>query len=144
MTVFCTRIQDSKDVRELLKRSNVSDQALADFADEAATSCSGLQNPEIVRNHRGEKDVALFDFTTMHESENASRIVERRGKKLLLCVAGDTLLQVLLYKIACAELYKQRIHVYTLVIIYSSKFFECKFYPLIFLTAAILAIRDRL
>ena len=54
-------------------------------------------------NHRGEKDVALFDFTTMHESENASRIIERKGKKLLLCVAGDTLLQVCIREILGLE-----------------------------------------
>ncbi len=77
-----------------MTRSNVDDEALADYAECAAVICSGLPDPEVVINHHGKRDVALFDFTTMHESENASRILERRGKRLLLCVAGDTLLQV--------------------------------------------------
>lgn len=99
MILLCTHThshtpQDNKDVQELLKRSNISHDALASFAEKAAISCSGLQNPEVVINHHGEKDIALFDFTTMHECENASRIIERQGKKLLLSVAGDTLLQV--------------------------------------------------
>lgn len=46
------------------------------------------------RNHRGENDVALFDFTSLFASENAARIVERKGKKLLLCVVGDSLVEV--------------------------------------------------
>ena len=43
---------------------------------------------------RGEDDVALFDFTSLFASENAARIVERKGKRVLLCVAGDSLIEV--------------------------------------------------
>ena len=43
---------------------------------------------------RGEDDVALFDFTSLFASENAARIVERKGHKILLCVAGDSLTEV--------------------------------------------------
>ncbi len=93
-TGFSCIIQDSKNVRELLKRNNVDSEALADFAELAAVTCSGLPDPEVTMNHHNQKDVALFDFTTMHESENASKILERKGKRLLLCVAGDTLLMV--------------------------------------------------
>ena len=49
---------------------------------------------EFEKNHRGENDVALFDFTSLFASENAARIIERKGKKILLCVAGDSLLEV--------------------------------------------------
>ena len=49
---------------------------------------------EFEKNHRGEKDVALFDFTSLFASENAARIIERKGKRILLCVAGDSLLEV--------------------------------------------------
>lgn len=46
------------------------------------------------KNHRGENDVALFDFTSLVKSENAARIVEKKGKSILLCLAGDSLLEV--------------------------------------------------
>ena len=54
----------------------------------------GLSNLEFEKNYKGENDIALFDFTSMFASENASRIVERKGKRLLLCVAGDSLIEV--------------------------------------------------
>ena len=38
--------------------------------------------------------MALFDFTSLFASENAARIIERKGKRILLCVAGDSLLEV--------------------------------------------------
>ena len=80
----------------MLKKENIDQKSLESFALEAATVWTGLDAEEVEfeKNHRGEKDVAVFDFTTMHSSENASRIIERKGKKLLLCIAGDTLLQV--------------------------------------------------
>ena len=66
------------------------------YAVDAATfSTKGaLGDLEFAKNHKGEKDIALFDFSTMYISENASRIVERKGKRLLLCVAGDSLIEV--------------------------------------------------
>ena len=39
----------------------------------------------------------MFDFTSMHAAENASRIVERKGRRLLMCIVGDTLIEVSLY-----------------------------------------------
>lgn len=54
----------------------------------------GLNNLEFEKNYKGENDVALFDFTSMFASENASRVVERKRKRLLLCVAGDSLIEV--------------------------------------------------
>ena len=63
--------------------------------DAATFSTKGaLGELEFEKNHLGENDVALFDFSTMYMSENASRIVERKGKRLLLCVAGDSLVEV--------------------------------------------------
>ena len=38
--------------------------------------------------------MALFDFTSLFASENAARIVERKGKRILLCLVGDSLLEV--------------------------------------------------
>lgn len=66
------------------------------YAVEAVTySTNGeLSNLEFEKNHRGENDIALFDFTSLFAAENAARIVERKGKRILLCVAGDTLLEV--------------------------------------------------
>ena len=48
------------------------------------------------KNHHGENDVALFDFTSLFASENAARIVERKGKQILLGLVGDSLVEVCL------------------------------------------------
>ena len=42
----------------------------------------------------GEPDVALFDFTSLKNASNASKIIERRGKKLVLALVGDSLIEV--------------------------------------------------
>jgi hypothetical protein len=36
----------------------------------------------------------MFDFTSMFAAENASRVVERHGHKLLQILVGDSLLEV--------------------------------------------------
>ena len=36
----------------------------------------------------------MFDFTSMFAAENASRVFERNGHKLLNCLVGDSLLEV--------------------------------------------------
>lgn len=43
---------------------------------------------------RDREDVALFDFTSLFAAENAARIVERRGKRVLMCIVGDSLIEV--------------------------------------------------
>lgn len=45
-------------------------------------------------NHYGQPDVAMFDFTSMFAAENASRVIERHGHKLLQILVGDSLLEV--------------------------------------------------
>ena len=52
---------------------------------------------------RGEDDVALFDFTSLFASENAARIVERKSRRILLCVAGDSLNEVCV-RVGCESL----------------------------------------
>ena len=88
--------QNFNQSEQLLSPSNVDRKALERYAIEAATfSTEGeLGDLEFERNHKGENDVALFDFTSLFAAENASRIVERKGKRILMCLAGDSLLEV--------------------------------------------------
>ena len=53
-----------------------------------------MESLEFQKNHRGEDDVALFDFTSLYAAENAARIVERGGKRALMCLVGDSLIEV--------------------------------------------------
>ena len=53
-----------------------------------------LINLNFALNHQGRPDVAMFDFTSLFQAENASRIVERNGKKLFMALVGDSLLEV--------------------------------------------------
>lgn len=36
----------------------------------------------------------MFDFTSLFHAVNASRIVERHGKRLFMALVGDSLLEV--------------------------------------------------
>lgn len=75
---------------------NVDKEALMEYAREAADFSTNYKLPhtEFAVNHYGQPDVAMFDFTSMYAAENASRIVERRGHKLLTLLVGDSLLEV--------------------------------------------------
>ena len=36
----------------------------------------------------------MFDFTSLYQAENAAKIYERKGHRLLALVVGDSLLEV--------------------------------------------------
>ena len=82
----------------LLGSNNVDQQALMLYATKAAEFSTSykLINLEFAHNHYGQPDVSMFDFTSMFAAENACRVVERYGQKLLIGLVGDTLLEVLL------------------------------------------------
>lgn len=71
-------------------------EALHRYAYDAADFSTGGKLPDLqfVENHSGQPDVAMFDFTCMYRAENASLVRERRGKKLLMCLVGDCLVEV--------------------------------------------------
>ena len=66
------------------------------YAYDAAQFSTGHKLPdlEFALNHVGKPDVAMFDFTCMHRAEYASLVRERRGKKLLIGLVGDSLVEV--------------------------------------------------
>ncbi len=66
-----------------------------EYAREAADFSTNYQLPhmDFAVNHYGQPDVAMFDFTSMFAAENASRVLERNGHKLLKCLVGDSLLE---------------------------------------------------
>jgi len=88
-------LNDTSNSNTLLHSSNVSKLALIDYVKNAAIFATQDQLPhlEFEKNLDGEKDVAIFDFTNMWQAENSCQIIERRGRKLLLGLVGDSLLQ---------------------------------------------------
>lgn len=74
-------------------------EALMLYAREAAEFSTEYQmmDMEFAVNHYGQPDVAMFDFTSMYAAENASRVLERHGHKLLMMLVGDSLLEVNIY-----------------------------------------------
>ena len=80
---------------KLLSQENVNKEALMEYAREAADFSTNYQLPhmDFAVNHYGQPDVAMFDFTSMFAAENASRVLQRRGHKLLMCLVGDSLLE---------------------------------------------------
>ena len=89
-------LQDYPDTAKLLAPENVDKDALQMYAREAADFSTEYQLPqlEFAVNHYGQPDVAMFDFTSMFAAENASRVVERHGYRLLQILVGDSLLEV--------------------------------------------------
>ena len=59
-----------------------------------ATDYKLPSNLKLKTNENGTPDIAVFDFTSLKKSANASRIMERKGKRLLLALVGDSLLEV--------------------------------------------------
>ncbi|XP_052124565.1 F-actin-monooxygenase Mical [Frankliniella occidentalis] len=88
-------LQDYPDTAKLLDPENVDKEALMEYAREAADFSTNYKLPhtEFAVNHYGQPDVAMFDFTSMYAAENASRVIERRGHKLLTMLVGDSLLE---------------------------------------------------
>lgn len=93
----CTpSLQDHADAEKLLAPANVDYEALHRYAYDAADFATGGKLPDLqfAENNAGQPDVAMFDFTCMYRAENASLVKERRGKKLLMCLVGDCLVEV--------------------------------------------------
>ncbi|XP_056373894.1 F-actin-monooxygenase MICAL3 isoform X3 [Hyla sarda] len=88
-------LQDYADTEMLLSRANVDQEALQNYATEAAWFSTHRQLPSLdfAINHYGQPDVAMFDFTCMYASENAGLVRERNGKRLLVALVGDSLLE---------------------------------------------------
>lgn len=80
----------------MLSPDNIDRDALSNYAIEAAefVTDNQLQNLQFALNHHNEPDIAVFDFTCMHQAEHASRVIERNGYELLLMLVGDSLLEV--------------------------------------------------
>ncbi|XP_027000791.2 F-actin-monooxygenase mical1 [Tachysurus fulvidraco] len=87
--------EDHANVEQLLDPANVDSKALQNYAYEAASFSTGrkLPNLEFAKNYKGEADIAMFDFTCMHRAENSCMVMERRGKKLLIGLVGDCLVE---------------------------------------------------
>ena len=62
---------------------------VAVFATRGKLNCDNYQLTE-----NGTPDVAVFDFTLMYNSEHAAKILEKSGKKLLVALTGDSLIEV--------------------------------------------------
>ncbi|XP_051552983.1 F-actin-monooxygenase mical2b-like isoform X1 [Myxocyprinus asiaticus] len=88
-------IHDYIDTEALLNNENVNQEALLAYAQEAADYATHYQLPTLdyAMNHCGQSDVAMFDFTSMHASENAALVRERFGHNLLVALVGDSLLE---------------------------------------------------
>ncbi|XP_058883529.1 protein-methionine sulfoxide oxidase mical3a-like isoform X11 [Acipenser ruthenus] len=88
-------LHDYADTEMLLSRENVDQEALLNYACEAADFSTNHQLPKLdfAINHYGQPDVAMFDFTCMYASENAALMRERNGHPLLVALVGDSLLE---------------------------------------------------
>ncbi|XP_054843691.1 F-actin-monooxygenase MICAL3 isoform X1 [Eublepharis macularius] len=88
-------LHDYADTELLLSRENVDQEALLNYAREAADFSTNQQLPSLdfAINHYGQPDVAMFDFTCMYASENAAMVREVNSHQLLVALVGDSLLE---------------------------------------------------
>ncbi|XP_070538997.1 F-actin-monooxygenase MICAL3-like isoform X3 [Ptychodera flava] len=88
-------LQDYAEAEQLLCGENISQEALLNYAREAADFSTNQKLPRLdfALNHYGLPDVAMFDFTSMYAAENAARVVERNNSQLLVGLVGDSLLE---------------------------------------------------
>ena len=83
---------------KLLSKKNINQKKLEDFSKHILQIVTEgeLGERDFALNHHGKKDVALFDFTSMYLATNACMVRERCGKKLVMAIVGDTLMEVML------------------------------------------------
>ena len=88
-------IKNHPDPLALLAPDNISQEALFQYAREAADFATKGQLPHLdfAVNHYGKPDVAMFDFTSMYAADHSARVIERHGHRLLQCLVGDSLLE---------------------------------------------------
>ena len=95
---FPLPLQDFPDASQLLSSGNVCQSALKEYAKDVASFSTkgGFKVEELTfqKDYRGRDDVALFDFTSLFAAENSARIVERKNKRVLMCLVGDSLIEV--------------------------------------------------
>ncbi|ETN73513.1 hypothetical protein NECAME_18283, partial [Necator americanus] len=84
---------DNEDVSQLLSSQNVDQEALCRYAQAAADFATNGKLPALnfAKNHRGEEDIAMFDFTSLYSSKCSVRLVERMNRYLLMGIVGDSL-----------------------------------------------------
>ena len=88
--------QDHSDIVQLLAPENIDRTALIESAKEVAYFGTEytIPNIELARTHRGLEDVAIFEFATRQEAEHSCLELNQKGRKLLVCLVGDSLLEV--------------------------------------------------
>ncbi|KAK6034795.1 hypothetical protein COOONC_27700 [Cooperia oncophora] len=86
-------LKDNDDVSQLLSTQNVDQEALCRYAQAAADFATNGKLPALnfAKNHRGNEDIAMFDFTSLYSSKCSVRLVERMNKCLLMGIVGDSL-----------------------------------------------------
>ena len=89
-------LQDHADTKALLSPDNINYERLRSCAREVADAVTRHRLPKLdfATNHHGQPDVAIFDFTAMFQAEYSCCAKERDGKRLLMSIVGDTLLEV--------------------------------------------------
>eukprot|EP00794_Sanderia_malayensis_P015645 gene15645-17224_t len=88
--------QDFSDPSKLLDKQNIDDEKLLNLTLDTVHYATNYQLPphlKLASNPNGSPDIAVFDFTSLKKASNACRMMERKGKRLLITLVGDSLLQ---------------------------------------------------
>ena len=78
----------------LLSKDNIDRAALVQYAMDAARfSTQHFSSPLPCTLEDLEDDLSIFDFSNLNSSSHASKVVERGGRRLVLGLVGDSLMQ---------------------------------------------------
>ena len=83
--------KDFYETSELLQADNVDNECLQRLIREVAGFIDLPEKCEFAKDNLGENDVKIFDFSKKQQSTEPSKIVEEKGKKLLVALVGDAL-----------------------------------------------------
>ena len=85
-----------QDSHALLSWDNISREEIIRYARDAAEIGTNYKMPtkEFAKNHYGEDDIAIFDFTAMFQCEYSTLIQEKHGHHLVMTIVGDGLIEV--------------------------------------------------
>ena len=99
---------DFSNPEDLMTKTNIDVPNLLAYARDAAVFCTNNEMPNLqfAINHYGKEDVAMLDFSSKYEAVNASRVIVRHGRPLLVGLVGDSLLEVCQLKVQLPDVGK--------------------------------------
>lgn len=84
--------ENHSDVRDLLAKSNINQNAFEKFAVDVARACELPPNLPFALDRYNQPDMGIFDFTKKKSIINPMKVFDLDGARLLVTMVGDALI----------------------------------------------------